>query len=215
MNGMNKLLVFLVFVQISFGLEAQKLTFSQLGFAEKWWVATHPSAAVKAKKLTKKVMQLTDSIAKADSFPNLKSGGEKDAFRHALWLAVLSKEIGTKKALKLGKAHEKTNRKDFKKGRKEEGAVPDSAAERMDLFNNEMGAIIADSCVGGNAMPALVQCVKSKLYQGKLRIIKMNEQGTSLDAENRPIPREEWEGKWANDRMLVPSDNLLKDQSQN
>lgn len=212
---MIRLLVFFVFIQFSFTLEAQELTFSQLGVAEKWWAITHPSAAVKAKKLTEKVMQLTDSIAKADSFPNLKSGGEKDAFRHALWLAVLSKEIGAKKALKLGKAHEKTNRKDFIKGRKEEGALPDSVAERMDLFNNEMGVIIADSCVGGNVLSNLVHCVKSKLYQGRLRIIKMNEEGTSLDAENRPIPRKEWEGKWINDRTLVPSDYLLKDQNQN
>lgn len=211
---MSKFLLFL-FIILSLGVKAQKMTFFQLGAAEKWWVIKHPSAAVKSKKLTKEVLQLTDSVAKADSFPNLKSGGEKDAFRHALWMALLTKEIGTKKALKLGVAHEKSNRKDFKKGRKEEGSIPDQKAERMDLFNNEMGAGIADNCAEGKDRYALVQCVKSALYQGKLQIINMNKNGVSLDAKNRPIQREKWEGKWENDRMLVPSNKLLKDQIQN
>lgn len=211
---MSKFLLFL-FLLFSLGVDAQNMTFFQLGFAEKWWVITHPSAAVKAKRLIKEVLDLTDSTAKVDSFPNLQSGGEKDAFRHALWMALLSKEIGAKKALKLGVAHEKTNRKDFKKGRKEEGAIPDLATEKMDLFNNKIGAQLADSCSEGGGKYALLECVKYKLYQGALKIIKMDSNGVSLDVENKRIPREEWEGSWENDRTLVPSDNLLKGQSQN
>ncbi|MEX2380669.1 MAG: hypothetical protein WD530_07985 [Vicingaceae bacterium] len=130
-------------------------------------------------------------------------------------MALLSKEIGARKALKLGKAHEKTNRKDFKKRRKEEGAIPDLTAERMDLFNNKVGVKIADSCALGNGKLEILECVKTKLYDGELRIIQMNHQGTSLDTTNQEIPREQWESRWENDRILVPSNNLLKGRNQN
>jgi len=196
---------------ISFGLQAQKMSFFKLGSAERWWVVSHIFVAKKSKEITQRSIQLSDSVAKAENFPNRQSGGEKDAFRHALWMALLAEEIGVKKALKLGVAHEKKNRKDFEKGRKEEGALPDSVAIEMDLYNNAVGAKISEECTADS----ILICVKQKLYAGELRIVKMNLKGESLNEYDEPIPRKLWEGNWKNERLLVPSNELLKSQNQN
>ena len=201
----------LVLMLISFGLQAQKMSFFKLGSAERWWVVSHLFVARKAKEITQRSIQLSDSVAKAENFPNRQSGGEKDAFRHALWMALLAEEIGAKKALKLGVAHEKKNRKDFEKGRKEEGALPDSVAIEMDLYNNAVGAKISEECTADS----ILFCVKQKLYAGELRIVKMNLKGESLNEYDEPIPRKLWEGSWKNERLLVPSNELLKSQNQN
>lgn len=207
---MNKLILTFLFLY-SVSLSAQKMTFFKLGSAEKWWVVSHIFVAKKAKEISQRSVQLSDSVAKAENFPNRQSGGEKDAFRHALWMALLAEEIGVKKALKLGIAHEKENRKDFEKGRKEDGALPDSVAVEMDLFNNSVGAKISEECTADS----ILICVKQKLYTGELRIVKMNLEGESLNRYDEPIPRELWEGKWKNERLLVPSNELLKFQNQN
>lgn len=207
---MNKFILIAIFL-FPFSLSAQKLTFFKLGSAEKWWVVNHIFVAKKAKEISQRSVLLSDSVAKAENFPNRQSGGEKDAFRHALWMALLAEEIGVKKALKLGIAHEKENRKDFEKGRKEDGALPDSVAVEMDLFNNTVGAKISEECTADS----ILICVKQKLYTGELRIVKMNLNGESLNGYDEPIPRELWEGKWENARLLVPSNELLKFQNQN
>lgn len=196
---------------ISFGLQAQKMSFFKLGSAERWWVVSHIFVAKKSKEITQRSIQLSDSVAKAENFPNRQSGGEKDAFRHALWMALLAEEIGVKKALKLGIAHEKENRKDFEKGRKEDGALPDSVAVEMDLFNNSVSAKISEECTADS----ILICVKQKLYDGEMKIVKMNLKGESLNEYDEPIPRELWEGNWKNERLLVPSNELLKFQNQN
>lgn len=208
--------VFFTFISLIYlSTNAQNFSFFNLGIAEKWWVLKYPSAALKAKKVSKQVIHLSDSIAKADTFPNKGSGGEKDAFRHALWIASLSKEMGSKKAIKLGKAHERTNRRDFKKGRAEEGAIPDSVAERMDLYNNEMGVEIEAKLGDSSTMNDLLLGVKQMLYAGTLKIVKMNHRGVSLNEKGNTIPQEQWEGKWNNTRVLVPSNYLLKDRNRN
>ncbi|MAC94969.1 MAG: hypothetical protein CMC96_05675 [Flavobacteriales bacterium] len=207
---MNKLILIFLLL-ISFGLQAQKMSFFKLGSAERWWVVSHIFVAKKSKEITQRSIQLSDSVAKAENFPNRQSGGEKDAFRHALWMALLAEEIGVKKALKLGVAHEKKNRKDFEKGRKEEGALPDSVAIEMDLYNNAVGAKISEECTADS----ILICVKQKLYAGELRIVKMNLKGESLNEYDEPIPRKLWEGNWKNERLLVPSNELLKSQNQN
>lgn len=196
---------------ISFGLQAQKMSFFKLGSAERWWVVSHIFVAKKSKEITQRSIQLSDSVAKAENFPNRQSGGEKDAFRHALWMALLAEEIGVKKALNLGIAHEKENRKDFEKGRKEDGALPDSVAVEMDLFNNSVGAKISEECTADS----ILICVKQKLYDGEMKIVKMNLKGESLNEYDEPIPRKLWEGNWKNERLLVPSNELLKSQNQN
>ena len=56
--------------------------------------------------------------------------------------AVLSSQIGSKKARALGLAHERGNKKAFEKNILEHGVLPDSVSMEMDLWNNEVGILI-------------------------------------------------------------------------
>jgi hypothetical protein len=54
-------------------------------------------------------------------------------------MALLTQNIGAKKALKLGIAHEKANFEFFLKKKNEYGELPDSMGSVMDVLNNQMG----------------------------------------------------------------------------
>ena len=66
---MNKLILIFLLL-ISFGLQAQKMSFFKLGSAERWWVVSHIFVAKKSKEITQRSIQLSDSVAKAENFPN-------------------------------------------------------------------------------------------------------------------------------------------------
>jgi len=208
---MNEKFYLLFFVlTFSHSVIAQDVSFLDLGTAEKWWAITHPSSAIKAKAIGRIAIQISDSIAKSNKFPNQRSGGEEDAIRHAVWMAILANSIGEKKALKLGEAHEKGNYRDFKKGRKEEGHIPDLRSVEMDLFNNKVGVLIYNNCNLDCDKEKLLAEVMKKLYEGELKIIKMDMMGNSLDNKGKVIPRSQWEGKWENNRILAPSNYNIK-----
>src|SRR3982750_1337181 len=81
--------------------------FSRISRPEKCWVILHPFVAKRAFKATIRSYFVTDSIKNKGTIGNDMSGGKLDAFKHAYWIACVGKTIGCKKALKLGKAHEK------------------------------------------------------------------------------------------------------------
>lgn len=205
---MNKF--FLVFLIMNFvflpKLDAQKLSsFKSLGAAEKLWVLLHPFTAGKAYKISKKVQELSKEMADSGKLDADMAGGKIDAFRHAYWMVLLGMNIGEKKARWLGKAHEKVNRKQFEKGEFEEGFVPDKVSQEMDLHNNEIGISIARK-YPEKSNAELKQIVLDLLKKGEMIIIKKDSNQNSLNAVGNIIPREEWEGKWINERVLVPSD---------
>jgi len=202
---MNKILLICL---ILLGLNAtaqQKSAWKRLGCAEKIWVLIHPFSAKKAQRLTALAIQQSDSVHKEINFPNPKSGGRKDALRHAYWMALLSNKIGPKRALWLGKAHEKKGKKDFEKGIKEDGSLADETAMKMDLLNNEFGAKIGKYCYDCDSKK-LLETVLESLEKGELKIIKQNKQGQFLGENNQVIPTEEWNWKWENERVLISSD---------
>jgi hypothetical protein len=125
----------------------------------------------------------------------------------------MADRIGPKRAFKLGVAHEKKNRKDFLKGEEEEGALPDLRSKEMDLYNNQAGIVIAKQCEKCSKS-TLIKKVVSVLEKGELKIIKMDEKGNSLDSSGNVIPQKAWEGKWENDRLMVPSDYHLDAKSK-
>lgn len=178
--------------------------FFRLSCPEKIWVITHPCVAKKARQIAntaKKYSHRPDIQLQLD---NRESGGRQDAFRHAFWMALLAREIGVKKGIKLGKAHEKGNFRQFKKAIPEEGEMPDYAASEMDLFNNKIGAELGklNSKVPADSMAKIVIDAVNK---GDLRIIKTNKNGKYVSCENTDI---EYPGKhkvWFTGRCLVPS----------
>ena len=89
--------------------------FKKLSCAEKTWVVFHVFKAKKAFEVSKEAQRVADSVAKTPLLDGDKNGGQVDAFRHAYWMARLHQEIGKNAALKLSKAHEKSNYQQYKK----------------------------------------------------------------------------------------------------
>ena len=147
-------------------------------------------------------------MAKSDTIKTLLgkdgNGGALDAFRHTYWMAILTKEIGSRRALKLGEAHEKKNKQDFKKGRLEDGTIPDSVSIQMDLFNNQVGSslVVKKERV---SISELQMRVIEQICSGKTLVVAKNEKAQSLDINGNVLIREEWEGNWDSGRVLVPS----------
>jgi hypothetical protein len=193
---------FLVVLCLLFSItvSAQRASWKRAGRAEKVWVLSHPFVAKKAFRVTQRVLEVMDSLKKASYFKgNTRSGSKADAVRHAYWMARLTTTIGKRRALKLGEAHEKKNKKDFENGILEEQLLPDQAAMCMDLKNNKAGSELAELST------PMLELVLKALKNGELYWIKQNDNGAFLDENNEVIPLEEWSGKWKNKRVLVPT----------
>jgi len=197
----------LFFALITFGSWAQvtKSKFSSLSSPEKWWVIWHPFKVKSALEGTLRTLQITDSIKNSDVIGDDINGGNLDAFKHAFWVADLSKRIGSKAALKLGEAHEKGNYRTFQKGGTEDGYLPDKASSDMDLFNNRVGAAMYNTTLASSEKE-MINEILNALKQGELKVIKkdghlfLNCQGEVLDPEMI-------RGKWENDKCLIPSNS--------
>ncbi|TVY02150.1 DUF6973 domain-containing protein [Cohnella terricola] len=87
--------------------------------------------------------------------------GKQDAFRHAYWNVLMSRDIGTSQAKKVADIHEDYN--------------PGTAlANEMDLWNNSVGRNIwsAYPSSSDDSNNALVTETKSKLNAGLMKYIK-------------------------------------------
>lgn len=179
--------------------------FGNLSCAEKRWVICHPFIAKKAFIVSVEAGNVSDNMANDRQFDGDKNGGQIDAFRHTYWMARLSQEINPRKALKLGKAHEKGNYRDFLKNRNEEGTLPDSIACLMDLLNNENGIRLGTENKTAD-QEKMIFLVKKEILAGNLWIIKKDIKGNYLSCAGELILREELAGSWSNRKCLVKSD---------
>ena len=205
---------FLLLLIIPFsGIRSQDKTsafhqFWKVSRYEKCWAIKHLFIANKAWKITKYVRLVTDSIAKSGKLDGDADGGQVDAFRHAFWMAMLSQNMRSKKALRLGIAHEKDDYLSYKKRRKEEGSLPDKISSDMDLFNNNIGIEIGIEIKNNKktiSTDSLKQIVIKYILNGKMKVIKKNKKGEFLDADNNVINKETLIGKWENNKVLVNS----------
>ena len=210
---MKAALLLLSIIFLSDKSEAQSSAFSsfwKLSYPEKWWVFTHPFVASGAFKITTEARKESDSLMAILALDSDPYGGQIDAFRHAYWMARLAQTMKWKKAIRLGKAHEKANKISFKKNRfDEEGLLPDSVSTTMDLFNNEVGVAI-----GCNFKFVSKQQIRDKVIQeiksGRMRIILKNKQGNELKCDGKVLDKNEFAGKWSIPKCLVNSDSSLK-----
>lgn len=180
--------------------------FSDLSSAEKSWVLWHPFKAKKALKVSQRTLQLTDSIGELGIIGKDRSGGQLDAFKHTLWMAKLSQDIGKKASLKLGKAHEKGNYKSYKKGRHEDGNLPDKISSDMDLFNNRVGVQMGQDHSKATDSE-LIEIIFKHIAEGELRIVK-KQGAVYLTCSGSPIDNSELKGRWENEKCLVPSNEI-------
>lgn len=185
-----------------FGQESVCKQFKKLSCAEKSWVVFHPFVAKKALQLSLDARTVTTEVKQQKLLKGEGNGDQVDAFRHTYWMALLTLEIGERRARKLGKAHEKGNHQQFKKGKTEDGVLPDKIASEMDLFNNELGISIAKTKPNENLKSLVIDRIK----KGEGKIIKQDQEYHFLDAEGNIIPSEELKGKWKNRKVLVNSD---------
>lgn len=171
---------------------------------EKIWVILHPFSVLKSWKISKEARLIANSHINDPDFDGDYNGGQVDAFRHTLWMAMLTQKTSARTALKLGIAHEKGNKIDYDKRLLEEGKLPDSVACEMDLRNNSVGISIGKE---NKKMPAkeLQKIVKQTVLEGKSWKINKNKDGQFLDKNDRLIPEEQYLGKWITPKVLVPS----------
>jgi hypothetical protein len=180
--------------------QAQK--FRSRSGPEKCWALFHPFAAVKVKKIYNKAMPFYYEVQKKNRLDTFSNGGKLDAFRHAYFMAAFSQKIKVKKARKLGVAHEKGNYKDFKKGIKEDGEIPDSLSTVMDLHNNEVGLKIGKENKNMD-LKALSEIVLASLQKGEGIYFKRNSKGRYLTCHDEIIDREMYTGKWVVPKCLI------------
>ena len=198
------LIIYVVTINLSFAQTPVK-SFRQLSCPEKWWVLTHPFIAKKAKKITSDAIRISDEMKRDSLLDGNSNGGQLDAFRHAYWMASLSQKIKMRKALSLGRAHEKGNYKMFKKGKvDEEKSLPDSISGAMDLFNNEIGAQMGfqNRMLDQDSLKILI---RKNIVDGKMKIISMNKDGQFLDCNGQVININNFQHTWAIPKCLVNS----------
>jgi len=195
-------IVFVVFSNLLIGQNTSFQQFKKLSCSEKRWVVFHPFVAKEALNISLEARNVTAEIKQQQLLKGMGNGDQLDAFRHTYWMARLAQEIHWRKAKRLGKAHEKGNYRQFKKGKLEDGALPDKISTEMDLFNNEVGLILGKS----NKEQELKNEVIKLIKEGKCKTVKTDADGNFLDENNNIISLEELKGKWENRKVLVDSD---------
>ncbi len=178
--------------------------FWELPLAEKTWVALHPVKAKKVWELKPKVDSLVGLAKKYPALDGDEAGGQVDAFRHLCWMYLVAQKIGKKPALRLGKAHERGNHQQFKKKKYNAANPPDRASMAMDLYNNRVGVAIQQHKVYESG--DIVGYIAGLIAQGAAKRIRKDDDGNSLSLHGFKVL--EWQGRWNNGRVVVPSDQM-------
>ena len=201
-----KFLLFFLFLTVSLEFYSQSKTkqFFKLSSPEKCWVIFHPFKSKRAFYVMQEALKTTDSISKVDLIGKDLNGGQLDAFKHSYWMARSSQSIGEKASKKLGKAHEKGNYRSFKKGKKEDGFLPDLPSSKMDLYNNEVGLKIAKQYPDQTKFEIILTLI-DEVKSGSMKILKKDCIGNFLTCSGEIIPKESLVGKWENKKCLVDS----------
>ncbi|MDQ3191369.1 MAG: hypothetical protein M3Q58_07245 [Bacteroidota bacterium] len=198
------LFVFLIFPMVFKAQESFIKKFRQLSVAEKIWVIKHPFIAKKASRITQNALSVSKNLkSEYEQIDTDFIGGQADAFKHCFWMATLVQEIAPKKALKLGKAHEKGNFRQYKNWKNKPEAMPDKPLSEMDFFNNNWGVCFGMNNKKLNQEEFKIHIIES-LLNGEMKIIKKDNQGNCLDSFGNIIDPELLK-KWDNPKCLVPS----------
>lgn len=182
--------------------------YSDLSSKEKRWAIFHPIAAKKAKRIIPLVradVRLKISENKIDS---LIHGGQADAYRHALWMALTAKHIGYKKARKIGQMHEEGNKSNFYKSIKEDNALQDSISCQMDLLNNDLG-IAYGIGYKDKSDEEIKELVLTGVLAGEFYMLFRNKQNEFLDCEGNIVSNKNRiaDKRWFLPYCLVPTNN--------
>ena len=180
-------------------------TIKDLNRHELWWIVKHPFKALGVWTLTKIAREEANRAITSPDLDHDYSGGQVDAFRHILWMALITQRYGPKIARSLGGAYEKGNKLDYKKRRLEERYLPDAASMIMDFMNNEIGIEIGQR-FPNISKESLIMEIKKVVLEGKAWKLKKDSKGNFLSLSGVPLNQQSWLGKWNTPKIIVPSD---------
>lgn len=209
---MSLKIVFNIFLLLLFSVR----TFSQTKVSryEYAWALAHPLAACKVKKIHKKLKPYYNENELKLSLDSFSQGGKLDAYRHVFYMAAFAQKIKAKKVIKLGKAHEKTNYRQFKKGKGKNVVLPDSLSGLMDLWNNEIGVTLArDNKELG--YEELKQKVIKLINENKAFYFLRDANGNFLDCDGKTvIDLKKYQDKWYIPKCMLglseKQENIMK-----
>jgi len=166
------------------------------------WACFHPFAALSVKRQLPKALAVYGEMKQRAVPDAYNSGGKLDAFRHVYTMAFLARKISAGKLRKLGKAHEKGNERQFRKGQQEEGERPDSLASEMDLRNNELGFVLGRANRTADD-EALKETVLQAINDGKAWYLKRNARSEYVDCAGKPLDPALYKGNWYVPKCLI------------
>ncbi|MFH2095787.1 MAG: hypothetical protein ABIJ16_08785, partial [Bacteroidota bacterium] len=178
--------------------------FKQLPFPEKRWVMLHPFIAVRAYSISSEAQKKAAQVVFDTRLDGDADGGQVDAFRHTYWMARMAQEFHWRKAISLGRAHEKGNKIYFRKHKLEEGRIPDYESCEMDMLNNKAGVEIGRYHKDLSKDDLTTQII-DKIRDGKLWIMKKKLDGRYLDCDGKLLKTDSLERKWISGKCIVPS----------
>jgi hypothetical protein len=179
---------------------------NHIGRAEITWAIFHPVTAIRVLMIHRACNSFYGHNLLRSKLDTVENGGKADAYRHVFYMAAFAQKMRIKKLRKLGRAHEKTNYRQFMRGKKEQGEMPDSLSSIMDLRNNETGFAIGCN-FRSLKLAELSEFVISAIDSGKALIRKRNKQGTWLNCDDTAISGSTTK-KWDRGGCLVRSDSM-------
>lgn len=202
---MKLFLILMLMIPVVLHGQGKASGFFSLGAAEKWWVITHPFRAGRAFRAMQETRVRVDSLYTTGVFDRWIHGGRLDAYRHTYWMAITGSRVGVRAARRLGRAHERSNYRDYLKGKTEEGILADATATEMDLHNNEAGLLLG-MAYRQERISDLHINITELMKSGQLRMLKMDEQGRLLDCQGRVCARyENTANQWKLPVCLIPT----------
>lgn len=195
---------FIIFMCLVFCFEMKLVSQHEISKYEYRWAFFHTFAAKKVQKHLIEAMDIYQSVKNFKQLDSFESGGTLDAFRHTFTMAYLSRYVKVYKLRKLGKAHEKGNKKQFFNNRMEHGERADSLACEMDLKNNELGFLIGID-QKNTKIEELKLVVLSQIMRGNAWILKKNNKNEYVSCNNEPISIKNYMGVWYIPKCLIKS----------
>jgi hypothetical protein len=166
------------------------------------WACFHPFTALKIKKRLPAALAVYSEAKAARQPDSFANGGKLDAFRHVYAMAYLARDIRIKKLRKLGIAHEKGNKRQFKRHKLEDGERPDSLACEMDLKNNELGFLLG-STHKTITDAGLKTVIEEAIRDGKAWYLKRNAWAEYVDCDHKPLNMALYKEEWFVPKCLV------------
>jgi hypothetical protein len=202
------LLLFVTVFSLRVAAQSNNVHYGDLSGKEKSWAMFHPRAAKKVKKIIPEVRTDVRQKIADKKIDSLIHGGQADAYRHALWMALTAKHIGDKKARRVGQMHEESNKLHFYKSEKEDNALQDSISCQMDLLNNDLG-IAYGIGYKDKSDDELKELVLNGILAGEFFMLFRNSKNEFIDCEGNVVDNKNRleEKKWYLPYCLVPTNN--------